>query len=352
MINWERIKTLYQEVGFKQSPASSEFIVDDDNLTSKSTLRFEDVSGIITITNIAASQSEVNINESDFNEYLRDLRKSTVNEVVRNITEDEQDFIQSINLYPYEKTFDIEIDVRGKFVGFIFEPYSSLNYIGVIDWGELSFNEDVTFNIHLFNSNNPNTPIKSIEVSALANQAVIFNMDDFYLSDSDTHKGGTYYIGYFEDDLGTAKAYRKDYDHSNIQMQTKCFYCRPVSLDHTNNVIDITSITNESFSYGLNFGVNIYKDYTELLIRNRRLLSKCIQYKLAEKVIDLILTSSRTNRDNSLMLDENVIKSAQFVLYGRTDLGIEGIQGQLTKLISNIKKSLFYKPLITRGSLS
>lgn len=353
MIREDRIKSLSKEVGLRQSPIPKYAIVDADNQTSNTGLFFQDASKLVTIQNIKESHQYAEISDADFNKFIVELKEGAISEVSRKVTEDEKDFIQSVNLYPYEKTFDTLIEKRGRFVGFIFEPYANLNVTGRISWVELAFNEDVTFNVYLFNSNKPGEAIYTKEVVASAYESVVVDLPNWYIADGDTHKGGNYYFGYFEDDLGTAQAYRKNFDLSSFEVNTKAFYTRPVSLGHNpNKEIDVRTLLNESFTYGLNIGVEIFNDYTELLIRNKYILSKCIQLQFAADVLELILTSVRSNRNTRIVSDETVVQAAQFELYGNPNIGIAGIQGKLKAQLDKVKKSLFYKHRLQRTTLS
>jgi hypothetical protein len=349
MIRPDKIKSaLFGGVGFRQSPISEYAIVDADNLASSSGLFFQDASALVTIKNIKDAQQSININDVDFNSYLKQLQESSIIEISRAVTAGESDFIQDVNLFPYEKSFKNTIDTRGKFVGFVFEPTNRIDIIAKLSFIELSFNEDVTFNIYMYNSNKPSDPIQSLPVNALANQAVVIPLE-WFISDDVTYKGGSFYVGYFEDDLGTAKALKKDYDLASFQVSTKCFHTRPISLDHTGAFIDVESVINESEEYGLNFIVSIYNDYTEKLIRNKNVLWSAIQLYMGEKVLTVLRNSTRLNgTNNTLGVSE---KDVDFDLFGNAKFNIDGIITKKQRQVDSIRKMLFYKPLIKRRTL-
>ena len=349
MIRTDKLKSeLYGGVGFRQSPITDYAIVDVDNQQSDSGLFYQDTSGFVTIKNIKECQQAVDISDSDFNAYLKQMQETAIVEVSNKVTFDQSDMIQSITLYPYEKSFKNTIDNNSKFVGFIFEPRHSLDKLARINFIELCLNESITFNLYVYNSNLPETPVKTIPITTVANQATIVSTD-IYLSDSELYKGGTFYLGYFQDDLNTAKAFKKDHDLSNYEVLTKCFNSRAVSLDYSGSRIDVESVNNESISFGLNAGVNIYMDYTELIIRNKNLFYNAIQLQMAEKVLNIIQSTTRSN-DSTHNLDIN-LNGVLFDLYGHVKQGIEGIDTKLDKLIIDLKNMLFRKPLISRGTL-
>jgi len=350
MIRTDKIKTsLLGGVGFRQSPITAYAIVDAVNQTSQSGLFYQDASTLVTVKNIKDAQQSVSISDVEFNTYLQQLQDSAIVDVCRKVTASQADFIQEVNLYPYEKSFKNTIESTGRFVGFVFEPKKKVGILGRINFLEVSFNEDVTFNIHLFNSNKPNAPLQTQSVDAIANEAVVIPMD-WYIADDVAHKGGSFYVGYFEDDLGTAKAIKKDYDLAQYQVSTKCFYVRPVSLDHSGTVIDIESVVDKSETFGLNIGIGIYNDYTELVIRNKNIFWSAIQLQMAEKVLSLLRTSTRLNGNNRTL---NVpIDDVNFDLFGNDKLKIQGIITKLQREIDSVIKMLFYVPLIRRRTLS
>ena len=348
MIRYDKIKaSLFGGVGWRQSTLTGYDIVDSENLQSDSGLLFQDAHPYVTIKNIKDAQENVAITDAEFNSYLKSIQEASIVNACNSITNGKSDFIQSVNLYPYEKSFKNAIDGRGKFVGFIFEQRTTLGMIAKVPWIELSFNEDVTFDIHLFNSNLKD-PIQTKSVTASAFESTIVDLN-WFIADDVTHKGGNFYIGYFEDDLGTAKALEKDFDLSNFQISTKCYYVRPVSLDADTSVIDVTTLLNESDTFGLNIGVEIYSDYTELIIRNKNLFWNAICFQVAEKVLNTLLVSTRSNRTQRMnSIDANQI---MFALYGDDVNGIKGVESKLKMAISDIKKTLFYVPKISRRTL-
>ena len=350
MIRPDKIKSaLFGGVGFGQSPITEYAVVDADNLASQSGLIFQDASNLVTIKNIKDAQQSIGISDIDFNKYLKQMQESVMMQVCRTVTTGQSDFIKEVNLYPYEKSFKNTIDKRGKFVGFELTPSTSVDLIGRISFLELCFNEDATFDIHLYNSNKPNAPIKTQSITTVANEAVVVTID-WYISDDVSYKGGSFYLGYFEDDLGTSKAIKKDYELSNYQVSTPAFYVQPMSLDNTGNTINVESLLTESDTFGLNFGVSIYSDYTELIVRNKNLFWSAIQLQMAEKVLSLLKTSTRLNGNNSTL--SLSIDDVNFDLFGNDKLSIQGVVSKIKMEIDSIKKMLFYKSRISKATLS
>jgi hypothetical protein len=342
MIRSDKIKTgLFGGVGFEQPTLSGYNIVDATNLASSSGLKFGDSSELVTIKNIKDCQEDAAISSANFNVLLARMQKSVILDVCNKVIAGQSDFIDSLNLYPYEKSFDETLTPSTNFVGFTIIPQRK-NTVCSIPWIELCFDTEKTFNIYLYNTNKPKTPIQTKEVTTIAGEAVIFNLD-WIIADDVEYKGGEFKLGYFEQDLDGAKPYRKDFEFSNFKVNATYFFVEPVYLKHTDSTIDVESELSSVDTFGLNIGLDVYTDYTELIIRNKNLFFPAIQVSMHEKVLNLIKYSTRTNST------ERIAKELiDFELYGNSKLKIEGVVDKINRSIDQLKKALFYVPKISR----
>jgi hypothetical protein len=351
MIRSDKIKAqLFGGVGFRQPTLSGYDIVDAANQASQSDKYFQDSSRLVTIKNIKETQENKDITNEQFNDLLKQMQESVIEDVCDKITQKESDFIQSQNLYPFEKTFNNTLEVSNKFNGFRIEPTKRQEVITRLSFIELAFDSAVTFNIYLYNSNKPNGAIQTQVVTTIANESVIVALD-WYLADNEAHKGGSYYVGYFEDDLAGAKPIKRDYELSTLDISSRCNYILPVKLDHTGNTIDVSTYDSQSDTGGLNIGIETYSDYTDLLIRNKNILWKAIQTEMGIKVLDMIKYSTRVNSDQRNL--QISIQDINLELHGFKDehTVIEGLLKKNNRNISDIKQTLFPKSRIYTGTL-
>lgn len=348
MIRTDKIQTaLFGGVGFRNSTLTGYDIVDATNQGATSGLYFQDGSELITIKNIKDSQENASITNEQFNELLGRMQKSVILDVCNKVINGQSDFISSINLYPFEKSFDATLEHRGKFVGFeIIPPQGQIAC--KIPFVELTFDGDATFNLYLYNSNLPKSPIKTEEVTTVAGESKVVSTD-WIIADDVTYKGGSFYLGYFDNDLGSVKAFKKDHDLASMRIKTPYFKVEPVALGISGTTIDVEDKTYISETYGLNIGLEVYRDYTELIVRNKSIFWNAIQLQMHEKVLNMIKYSTRESGDKRSLVD--MMKFADFELYGNREMGIAGVQGKLKNSIDSIKKSLFYQPKIQRGTL-
>ena len=344
MIRTDKIQTgLFGGVGFRQPTLTGYNIVDETNQGSTSGLYFGDSSELVTIKNIKDCQEDSDISDVNFNTLLTNMQKSVILDVCNKVIAGQSDFIYTSNLYPYEKSFKNTINPSSKFVGFEITPRQDC-YVSSIPFVELCFDSIKTFNLYLYNSNKPKTPVQTKPVTTVAGESTIVILD-WILADDTSYKGGTFYLGYFEDDLDGAKAYKRDHEESIFQVSTHYYSVEPCTLDYSGTTIDVTTRVYKSDTFGLNIGMNVYTDYTELILSNRNLFYQAIQLQMHEKILSLIKHSTRSN------FTERTLKDIDLELFGNSKFSIDGTIDKLNRAISQIQKALFYVPKITRATL-
>lgn len=342
MIRSGKMQTaLFGGVGFKNPTLAEYAIVDQANQATASGLYFGDASELVTIKNIKDCQEDATISDADFNLLLSSMQKSVITDVCNKVISGQSDFIYSLNLYPYHKSFKNVLEPNSNFVGFEIEPAIG-NTVCNIPWVELCFDTAKTFNIYLYNSNKPNTPLFTKSVTTVEGEAVIVALG-WLIADDTTYKGGKFYLGYFEDDLDGAKAYKKDYDDSIFAVNTPYYIVEPVYLTHSGTMIDITSELTSVDTFGLNIGMDVYTDFTELLIRNKNLLFPAIQLQMHEKVLSMIKFSTRSNPEQRV-----ATSLIDLELFGNAKMAIDGVTTKLNRSVSQLQKALFYVPRIQR----
>jgi len=348
MIRIDKIKTsLFGRVGFRQPDIAEYAVVSATNLAADSGLTFQDASELVSIMNIKETQPNASIDTTGLNALLERFQKNAITEVCNKVVVGEGDFVNSLNLYPYAKTFQNTIEKHGKFVGFKIQPtYYNMSFR--ISFAELAFSGTESFNIYVFNSNLV-APIQTKPVTiTTAGQSKITDLDVLIANDT-TYKGGFFYVGYFEDDI-TNSAYKRDYELSSLSIRNPYLTIDPVSLDHVGTVLDITTENFHSDTFGLNFGIELYYDYTELIVNNKSLFDRAVQYQGVIKMIDAIKSSTRSNIQERITKD--FITEANFALYGNSQAKIKGATQLLDEEIKHIKNTLFPKYRINRATLS
>lgn len=346
MIRIDKIKLgLFGRVGFRQPDIAEYAIVSAANIASASGLTFQDASNIVSVPNIVQTQDNPNINTAGINTLLERYQHSSILEVCNKVFNGKPDFVNTVNPYPYAKSFRNTMDKGNKFVGIRYTP-TAKDMAFIISFAELAFNGTESFNLYVFNSN-LSDPIKTIPVTTIAGQSKV-TITDILIANETTYKGGCFYVGYFEEDV-VGEAYLREHLSSSIPIKSQYIMIDPVSVVHNNRVLDIITESLHSDTFGLNFGIEVYHDYTELILKNKAMFDRAIQYQCVIKMIDAIKNSTRSNLTERLT--KEITDEANLALFGSNEAKIKGATQLLDEEISHIRKMLFPSYRITKGTL-
>lgn len=337
------LAALTGRVGWRQ-PAGSGPVLDTDNKKATSGRYFQEFHSIVTIQNVYSSMEQAQAIDSDFNAYLSSLQSSVIlqalNEVfkVPQLVESQMVFEKGVYYNPQL------IPNAGKFCGFQIRVAPG-QYAVQLSNVELLFNRDVTFKLYLFNENR-RAPIWSQEVSATAGDQTILPLQDcIFKFSSENNKGGLFYFGYFQDDLGTAQALEQNFNDWNCGLlyDAVSFESAAIGLD-----FDRTYVYGNYRNYGLNLELNVFRDYTRVIIQNAYLFDELIGLHMAAKVVEGVIYSTRSNKT------ERITAESSGQLY--TDLNLAmpvenspfgiGIKSRITREVKKVYHTFFPKEKI------
>jgi len=255
---------LYTRVGWRQPTQSGFNILTGDNLTTASGLYFQDFHPMLTIENIYDSQPDRDISDANFNTLLLNYQKSAILKVVNAATSQLKDLIDDTPLYQYPNVKSVTIDNGGKFVGYEIN-LSKCNDIAVrIESILLEFDGVKTFTIYLFQADRKSA-IDSESVTTLENDVKITDLKWDLYNKSTSYNNGRFYIGYFQDDLGSVKAIDRDWEESNIKTPYNYFNIQSMTVEpNGTDLFDIDDVEYESETYGLNFNIQHHQYQTNL----------------------------------------------------------------------------------------
>lgn len=336
------------QVGFKNPTLAGYNMVSAENQASVSGLHFGGIGSVVSMQIIKDLQEDPKISDNAFNALLTQMQKDAALEVCNGVFQGMSDFLGLGNIYPFEKSFNETETLPERFVAFKLQQLKG-SVICSVPWVELSFDEEVTFNLYLYNSNKPSTPIQTKEVTTSAGESIVVSLD-WIVADDATYKGGIFYMGYFASDLGTAKPYKKNHNLSSLQVNAPCYNVEPVYLEYESTKINVEKSTYTSNSHGMNIGINVYVDYTEQILMNKRLFWQAIRLQVHNTVLNMMLTTTRSNITERI--SESMLNAANIEYYGSKEIGVTGVSQKLENEIANIRKMLFYVPTITKSTLS
>ena len=167
----------------------------------------------------------------------------------------------------------------------------------------MSFDAVESVTVYLFHSEN-DALNQSQAITTVADstkhQAVNWNLPSF-----DGVTGGKWYVGYLRSGL-TAQAYDRDYESANSQTRFSCVGIRPIQVSgwDANTLFDVNDVEYTSETWGMNFDISSFRDYTSIIVENRDRFSRGLQLQTAADLLNLMATTTRSNRDERIIKTE------------------------------------------------
>lgn len=287
-------------VGWRQ-PLETEFaILDAANLTTSSGLLFQGSHALVTIENLRNALPE-SLSDGNFNTALLDMQKDVIAKVVHNVFQkkkpDTKSLLEKIRLYDNANVKDDPIaNVAQRWVGYKIDLKKNNNLKVVIDALGSEFNGiKAGLTIYLFHSSQK-AAIKTFSLTTLANDSKFDDLADFVM-DYITFVGGTYYIGYKQDDLGSVQALNRTFEISERANKPKHFDIDPIRIENYTGIelFDIDDIEISSETHGLNFEFTTTVDLTNLISDQKNVFANLISLQMAADVLSILINSTRTN---------------------------------------------------------
>lgn len=285
------LNALFGRVGWKQPTQSEYAILDEDNAKSSSGRYFQSAHAAVTIKNIKETQQDEDISDADFNLYLVDLQKSAILKTLSAVF-NQPEVIETGTIFGREPNLATTSQGNtGKFVGYKVKVAEKTDYSNALSRAILLFDEDVAFELKCF-VDNKDQALWTKAVTARANEATIVDIDDLVLSWMGKYGAtSTFYIGYFQDDLGTAKAINEP-----VSSWMQGLLWDADSMFATSNGVKFNlPYTEDSLTKGLNLEFTSYRDFTSRIIANKALFDEAVSLQVACDAIELILSSTRSN---------------------------------------------------------
>lgn len=289
--NQRVLPKLFSRVGWRQPTQAEYAILTEPNTTTRSGRYFQDVYAPVTIQNIKDLQQDADISDSDFNLMLEAMQKAAILDMLSAVFND-REVVDTVQTFDRETDIaDSLIENTGKFVGYRIDIAKTDQFATQLSQVGLYFNEDVTFELKCFIDNSAQA-IWTKQVEAVGNEITIVDIDDLVLSYmSNKARSTTFYIGYFQDGLGTAQAYDEQVSRYNCG----CLWRAQTFVGTPSEARFAIPVDYSPETFGLNLQFTSYKDFTNQIIANVRLFDEAISLQVAVKTLELILSSTRSN---------------------------------------------------------
>jgi hypothetical protein len=342
----EVLTAMRGRLGWRQSLIPGEPVVDVANAGSKSGRYFNDAHALVTASNYRSVLDLTTLSDAEFNTELARLQDAVIMQALNGIFS-EREYIDQVLLYDYQRTNRAVdyVENAGNFAGMEIAVAASFDKAVQIEAVVLLFDEAVTFPLYLYKAGKK-TPIWEQEVTAVAFEETIVNLESLILKfSSETTKGSLFYFGYFQEDLGTARAINQQNATTQV---THIFGATPFYAKQLPGLgeFENTNLFRPGFSMGLNLQVVSFSDWTGLIIKKANLFDELIALVMAYNVIEKIVYSVASN-GTQRVISEGINKAAAMqVLNGSAPVSdgpppITGLNKRIEREAARVKKSFF-----------
>lgn len=248
-------------------------------------------------------QEDNGITADNFNQYLTDLQASVIMDALNGIfmlpqiiespkSMFSKNFRTSYKPIPNTSNFcGVQIDV------------AEGDYAVKIDSVALIMSAPCTVTLYLYNDMIA-APLwqQVITVTAAQSQQVV-NIDNLILHYSDdTHKTGTFFFGYYQDEInaqaGTTALDVYLQSFANFNMLGYQYF--QASSDYAAKTFVRSQYQSNYRTFGLNLEISTYNDFTNTIVRNASQFDRLIGMCMVTKCITEVMTSGRTNEGQNI----------------------------------------------------
>ena len=325
-------------VGFKQ-PYNPEYaILDTENTNSISGIYVND-NPYAKIEFIKDNQDYLDITDEDFNQFLKDLQKTSISNTCNSVFSD-YDFLERDVLYKNAMNkVNTEVLPIG-FVGYQIEVSKKKNIAFKINRIILDFEGTGEIELILWNTGKKEAIKKQVVEITTDNQEIELN---WILNNSDVTYKGDYYIGYLIKDL-TVQPYKRDYSNSDVLTNYKNIFVYPYCvLGHDTDVLfNLDNLEGLSQTTGLNLDITVFEDFTNFILNNKNLFSKAISLDITIKCLQIYIASLRSsaNERKSEALYNKIMLEIEGTSGKDSVIPVKGLRSEMLGEISNIKKEV------------
>lgn len=333
-------------LGWRASTQIGQPVLSAPNNVANSGRYFNDFHSLVTVPNLKTSQDDASISDADFNTYLQNLQKSAILRCINGVL-NQPEQIERVLLYDRSRNQENRtIENTGLFVGFEIKTPNNDQFAVQLESITLLFDGVATFNLYLFKDGKP-APVKTKSVTTLANDPTIINLDDFVLNYiGSATKGSRFYLGYFQGDLGSVKAIREQAECWNKQL---CFSAISMTSPKKTGLTDFerTNIPTTTQLFGLNLEVTTFIDHTNAVIKKAALFDELVGLQMAYMVMEQIIYSVRSNKDERILKDQLDKIGLKFDLDGAVPIEktpkIMGLKQRIDREMERVREGFYPK---------
>ncbi len=333
-----------QRIGFKQ-PTESGYPLLTVASTTTNSGRYYNTGAFhaaLTVQNIYDCQPDAAISDTDFNTLLADMKRDVILSMLNMVFASQQLIDSGLLYHECGQSALVPVANNGKFAGLAFELQGT-DVAAMLNNVQLLFDGAVSFNLYLYND--LKGKIATIPVTTEANVLTVQPLGNVLNYISGTVKGGKWFLGYSQNDLGSVRALR----YSN---GTKLFPCmRAQSFESELAGTDdfnrrVYGTTRDM--YGLNVEASVYCDLTNKIVQNVHLFDELQGLMMAARTIELVLSSSRISGSERIGKESLSQWYADLKGYTNPQTGDfrTGLEHRIGKQVKEIRKAFNNCPAV------
>lgn len=316
------------------------------NKTSASGRYFDDGSfhSLVTVDNVKKTVAS----QSDWDAFFTVKQNGVIARSLNGVFNGPE-FFEQVDLYERTEEQEAEITNTGKAVGYKIEVVKDFDRSVIINSLNLYFNEIKTFNVYLFKQGSA-TPLQTKSVTTAANTKTTVDLSGWVLN---YHESAVYYVVYFQDDLGTAKAINEQSVSFN---KTLMFCAQPFVADTTGTIFTRTGLPLTNQPNGMNMQVSSFRDYTQNILSNASLFDELLGLTMAYQCLEEVVYAVRSN------VNERILKEAvdrvgfQLDLNGVAPISdspqVMGLKQRIDRELARVKKAFYPKKMAQTVNLA
>ncbi len=329
------MSALTGRIGFRQPAGTGVPTLDTDTKASTSGRYFQDFHALVTVANIKATMEQPAASDGDLITYLSNLEKSAIARALNGVFPEKR-VIDQIRVFTREGRTDVAIANTGRFVGYQIEVAETSDVAVQLDAVHLYFDSSVTFPLYLYKDGKL-TPEWSVNVSSVAN-----DITEVALTDKVIGKG-CWFLGYYQADLGSAKAIREvvcEWNEASM-FEAESF----TAAASGNSSFDRSGYAETQDTYGLNLEISSFMDHTLQIKRKAAMFDELIGLTMAYQVIEQIIYSTASNGTERILKDQITKVGLQMDLNGAAPVSdspqIQGLRQRIDRELQTVR-ALFY----------
>jgi hypothetical protein len=339
MVNIEKIQfSLLGLVGFKQPYNPDYAILDVNNQISESGYFITDNS-FAKIEFIKDTQDYIDISDNDFNNSLRDIKKTAISNVVNQVF-NQYDFIDRSLMFKNASNKINTENLPLGFVGYKIQVSSLKNIAFKISRVLLDFSGTGDVELIMWNTAKKEPIFSKVLTITSDHQQEELN---WVLDNSNDSYKGDYYIGYINDGSLTVTPFKREYNNANVMTTPTYLSLESVKVvNHSGTTLfNLDNVDGLSEDSGLNFDFSVYEDFTDFVINNKMLFARAVQMSAVINCIQLYISSLRSSRNEKQASE--IYQKIMIELEGTDNesaIKVIGLKKQLLSEITSIKSEI------------